>query len=103
MDSCSQLNIQSAQIKWEICKIKIKSKSIDYGKVKSRERNNTLQQLEKELSSLYSIQQNDNTQTRMNELEFEISQLYDLRHKEHNLDQGNLPHILTLLPQLCIV
>jgi len=81
MDSCSQLNIQSAQIKLEICKIKIKSKSIDYGKVKSRERNNTLKQLEKELSNLYSIQQNDHTQTRMNELEFEISQLYDFKAK----------------------
>ena len=76
---CSQLSIQSAQIKWEICKIEIKSKSIDYAKFKSRERNNTLQQLEKELSNLYSIQQNDNTQTRMNELEFEIRQLYNFK------------------------
>ena len=31
---CSQLSIQSAQIKWEICKIEIKSKSIDYAKLK---------------------------------------------------------------------
>ena len=51
IDSCSQLNIHSSQIKWEICKIEIKSKSIDYAKFKSRERNNTLQQLEKELSN----------------------------------------------------
>ena len=79
IDSCSQLNIQGAQIKWEICKIEIKSKSIDNAKFKSRERNNTLQQLEKELSNLYSIQQNDNTQTRMNELEFEIRQLYNFK------------------------
>ena len=95
IDSCSQLNIQSAQIKWEICKIEIKSKSIDYAKFKARERNNTLHQLEKELSNLYSIQQNGNKQTRMNELELEISQLYDfkakgaqIRSRTHVLEEG---------------
>ena len=33
IDSFSQLNIQSAQIKWEICKIEIKSKPIDCANV----------------------------------------------------------------------
>jgi len=79
IDSCSQLNIQSAQIKLDICKIEIKSTSIEYAKFKSRERNNNLQQLEKKLSNLHSTQHNANTQTRINELELESSQLYKFK------------------------
>ena len=46
-DSCNALTIESAQIKWEICKIEIKSKTIEFAKLKSRERHNKLSQLEK--------------------------------------------------------
>ena len=54
-DSCNDVTIESAQIKWEICKIEIKSKTIEFAKLKSRERHNKLNQLEKKWQHLHSL------------------------------------------------
>ena len=40
IDQCSNINIESSQTKWEICKLEILTASIKYTKSKSRQRSN---------------------------------------------------------------
>ena len=40
IDQCSNINIESSQTKWEICKLEIITASIKYTKSKSRQRSN---------------------------------------------------------------
>ena len=81
IDSCNDLTIESAQIKWEICKIEIKSKTIEFAKLKSRERHNKLNQLEKKLQHLHSLPNDSINHNEINDLETEIMQQYEFESK----------------------
>ena len=80
IDSCNDLTIESAQIKWEICKIEIKSKTIEFAKLKSRERHNKLNQLEKKLQHLHFLPNDSINHNEINDLETEIQQ-YEFESK----------------------
>jgi len=62
-------------LKWEECKHEIKEFSQQYAIQKSRKRNNTLQQLEKQLKKLYA---NNNPSLReIADIETQIANIYD--------------------------
>jgi len=81
IDSCNDLTIESAQIKWEVCKIEIKSKTIEFAKLKSRERHNKLSQLEKKLQHLHYLPNDSINHNEINDLETEIMQQYEFKSK----------------------
>ena len=77
-----KIKMNSHQTKWEICKLEIRDYSIEYARVKSLQRTNTLQELEDELKMLMSDEKlTDIKTTRINELESQIEAIYNYKAK----------------------
>ena len=80
IDQCSNLNIESSQTKWEICKLEIKTASIKYTKSKSKQRSNRLQSLEEQISKLNSKHNlSVDEQITLAEIENEVERMYDFK------------------------
>ena len=77
-DKCTRLDLNDI-LKWEVCKHEIKEFSQKYSIQQSRKRNNTIQQLEKQLKDLYA---NNNASIReIAEIETQIANFYDFKSK----------------------
>lgn len=76
------LNINSHQTKWEICKLEIKDETINFSKLKAKQRNIKLQNLEKELKSLLDLKDefhDEHTKAKIRELQSEIEFIYNFK------------------------